>query len=191
LASPIYREKPWIINGRSGKSVRTYQRSLFGQALRFHPQQGGRLEFKSFEMSTRLADFHAYLLLWLTLLLDTRLEGRASNQSRVYDLGAVAKDGLAVEYIRERAAEVLHRAVNVLPQWDFDPTPLKPFVHRLATRRVPADEILALYQKDQSLPGVLKHLAVLHPEKTGTLTESTIETLASPATRLLTPVLSA
>jgi hypothetical protein len=191
LASPLYREKPWIINGCIGKSVRTYRRSLFGQALRIHRPQGGRLEFKCFEMSTRLADFRAYLLLWLTLLLDERLEGRASNQSRVYDLGAVARDGLAVDHIRERAAEVLQRAAKVLPQWDFDPAPLKPFAQRVATRRVPADDILGLYQREQSLPGVLKHLTVLHPEKAVARAESVVQPCPPATTHCLTPVLSA
>jgi carboxylate-amine ligase len=165
LASPIHRGKPWIINGRLGRSVRTYRRSLSGQALRVHPKQGWRLEFKSFEMSPRLGDFHAYLLLWLTLLLDTDLAGWANNQARVYDLGAVACHGLHVRHVRERAAEVLESAERTLPAWGFDPTPLEPFSQRVATRRVPADDILALYKRDRSLPGVLRHLAGLRAEK--------------------------
>jgi carboxylate-amine ligase len=164
LASPIYRGKPWVINGRQGRSVRTYRRSLSGQALRMHLEQGGRLEFKSFEMTPQLADFHAYLLLWLTLLLDNGLAGRATNQSRVYDLGAVACDGLHVRHVRERAAEVLDSAQRILPAWGFDPAPLEPFARRVATRRVPADEILALYNRERSLPAVLKHLEALRPE---------------------------
>jgi carboxylate-amine ligase len=124
LASPYQRNKPWIINSRVGKSLRTYRRSVVGQSLRVHPHQQGRLEFKSFEMSHRLSDFHGYLLLWLTLLLDNRLGGPASAQSRIYDLGAVACDGLAVAHVRNRAAEVLGRAEVVLPRWGFDPSPL-------------------------------------------------------------------
>jgi carboxylate-amine ligase len=164
LASPIHRGKPWIINGRLGKSVRTYRRSLSGQALRVHPSQGGRLEFKSFEMSPRLGDFHAYLLLWLTLLLDNGLAGRATNQSRVYDLGTVACEGLHVRHVRERAAEVLDRAARTLPAWGFDPAPLEPFAQRVAMRRVPADDILALCQRGHSLSAILRHLATLRPE---------------------------
>lgn len=164
LASPVHRGRPWRINGRLGKSVRTYRRSLSGQALRMHPKQGGRLEFKSFEMSTRLADFRAYLLLWLTLLLDRELKGRASSQSRVYDLGAVACEGLAVAHVRERAAEVLESAERILPAWGFDPAPLKAFTRRVATRHVPADDILDLWQRESSLPDVLRHLALLLPE---------------------------
>jgi hypothetical protein len=164
LASPIHRGKPWVINGRLGKSVRTYRRSLSGQALRVHPGQGGRLEFKSFEMSPRLGDFHAYLLLWLTLLLDDGLAGRATNQSRVYDLGTVACEGLDVRHVRERAAEVLDSAARTLPAWGFDPAPLAPFAQRVAGRRVPADDILALCQRGHSLSAILRHLATLRPE---------------------------
>jgi carboxylate-amine ligase len=164
VASPFHRGQPWIINGRVGKSLRTYRRSVVGQSLRVHPEQGGRLEFKSFEMTHRLGDFHAYLLLWLTLLLDEKLGGRASVQSRIYDLGAAACDGLAVDHLRDRAAEVLDRAARVLPLWGFDPEPLAPFAERVATRRVPADEIMASFEHEQSMYRVLKHLAKLQPE---------------------------
>jgi carboxylate-amine ligase len=164
LASPIRCGKPWYIHGRIGKSARTYRRSLSGQAMRFHPAQGGRLEFKSFEMSHRLADFHGYLLLWLALLLDRRLAGRAGNQARVYDLGAAACDGLGVEHLRERAAEVLERADQVLPEWGFDPAPLESFSRRVASGRVPADDLLAIYDREGSILGILKYLTDLEPE---------------------------
>jgi hypothetical protein len=118
-------------------------------------------------MSHRLGDFHAYLLLWLALLLDDGLTGRASDQARVYDLGAVACEGLALDRVRFRAAEVLDRAMRVLPGWGFDPAPLAPFARRVATRRVPADEILALYEREQSVEGALRHLAELLPAGAG------------------------
>lgn len=164
LASPIHEGSPWVINGRVGKSLRTFRRSLVGDALRLHPRQQGRLEFKSFEMTHRLADFHAFLLLWLTLLLDDGLTGRGTEQSRIYDLGAVAVDGLAIDHVRERAEEVLDRAEQTLPAWGFDPKALEPFTHRVATKRLPADEILALYEQHQSLNGLMRHLIGLEPE---------------------------
>jgi hypothetical protein len=190
LASPIYRGKPWVMNGRVGKSARTYRRSLSGQAIRLHPGQGGRMEFKSFEMSHRLGDFHAYLLLWLTLLLDNGLAGRATNQSRVYDLGAAACDGLAIEHVRERAAEVLDRAAKTLPEWDFDPAPLEPFARRVATGRVPADDLLDLYECEGSLPGLLTHLTDLEPETAVPLAETEVEAAFPALSRRLTAVLN-
>ena len=59
------------------------------------PEEAGRLEYKTFEATCRLDDFSAYFLLWLELLLDEGLRGRASDQTRTYDLGAVARYGLA------------------------------------------------------------------------------------------------
>jgi Glutamate-cysteine ligase family 2(GCS2) len=190
LASPYHRGKPWIINGRVGKSLRTYRRSVAGQSVRFHPRQQGRLEFKSFEMTHRLGDFHCYMLLWLTLLLDGRLEGRASAQSRIYDLGAVACDGLAVAHIRDRAAEVLDRAARVLPLWGFDPAPLERFVQRVATRRVPADEIMALHEHHQSMYAVLKSLSVLEPEEAAVGSSAEFRAVAKDRVQRRKPVLA-
>ncbi len=158
LASPLFRGGPWWIDGRVGKSVRTYRRSVSGQALRLHPGQPGRLEFKSFEMSPRLADFHGFLLLWLAVVLDDGLRGRASEQSRIYDLGAIACDGLAVARVREHASELLDRAPGVIAARGFDPRPLEPFAARLASGRLPADEILALFDQEATIPGVLRRL---------------------------------
>jgi hypothetical protein len=53
----------------------------------------------------------------------------------------------------------------MLPLWGFDPAPLEPFVARVASRRVPADEIMALHEREQSMARVLRHLAVLEPER--------------------------
>src|SRR5262249_53929221 len=121
LASPFFRDEPWRIRGRVGKSIRTHRRSVIAPAVELHPEEGGRLEFKTCEMTPSVADFHAYFLLWLTLLLDPGLKGRASHQTRTYDLGAVARDGLSADTVAERAAEVLDRAPAALSRWNFDP----------------------------------------------------------------------
>ena len=165
LASPFLRGELWRIRGRVGKSIRTYRRSVVAPAIELHPEEAGRLEYKTFEMTPRLDDFHAYFLLWLELLLDDGLRGRASDQSRIYDLGAVARDGLQVETIAERAAEVLDRAPTVLTKWGFDPGPLEPFRRRLETGRLPADDLVDLFEREGSIPGVLRHLSALAPSK--------------------------
>jgi carboxylate-amine ligase len=163
LASPFYLGRLWEIRGRVGKSIRTYRRSVIAPAIELHPHEAGRLEYKTFETSHRLEDFHAYFLLWLELLLDQTLQGRASEQTRIYDLGAVARDGLAAETIRERASEVLDRAPGVLAARGFDPGPLESFHLRLETGRLPADDLIDLFEFEQSIPGVLRHLATLVP----------------------------
>jgi carboxylate-amine ligase len=163
LASPFVRGGLWKIRGRVGKSIRTYRRSVTAPAIELHPEEAGRLEFKTFEATGSLADFHAYLLLWLELLLDDGLRGRASEPTRIYDLGAVARDGLAAEAVADRAAEVLDRAPGVLAGHGFDPRPLEPFRRRLETGRLPADELIDLFERVGSIPAVLRHLAALTP----------------------------
>jgi carboxylate-amine ligase len=163
LASPFYLDRLWEIRGRVGKSIRTYRRSVIAPAIELHPQEAGRLEYKTFETTNRLEDFHVYFLLWLELLLDDGLHGRASEQTRIYDLGAVARDGLAAETVRDRAAEVLDRAPGVLAPRGFDPRPLDSFRFRLETGKLPADDLIDLFERERSIPGVLRHLATLVP----------------------------
>ena len=163
LASPFYQNGLWKIRGRVGKSIRTYRRSVIAPAIELHPEEAGRLEYKTFETTNRLEDFHAFFLLWLELLLDDGLHGRASDQTRIYDLGAVARDGLAAETIRDRAAEVLDRAPGVLAARGFYPGPLEPMRRRLETGRLPADDLIDLYEREGSIPAVLRHLATLVP----------------------------
>ena len=93
----------------------------------------------------------------------TACAGRASDQTRIYDLGAVARDGLAAETVADRAAEVLGRAPEVLAARGFHPGPLKPFRRRLETGRLPADDLIDLYEREHSIPAVLRHLATLIP----------------------------
>lgn len=158
LASPFRAGELWRIRGRVGKSLRTYRRSVFGQCIELHPEENGRLEFKLFEMTPRLDDFAGYLLLWLAVVLDDGLQGRATYQSRIYDLGCIARDGLAVETVVPRAAEVLDRAPDVLAEAGFDPAPLEPFRERLYDRRVPADDLIALFRRHRSIEAVLRQL---------------------------------
>lgn len=157
LASPLYDSGLWQIRGRVGKSVRTYHRSALAPAIEIHPDENLRLEFKSFDMSCSLADYHNYFLVWLALILDDGLAGRATTETRIYDMGQVARDGLDAETIRPRCAEVLSRAPVVLEKWGFDSTPLRLFQQRLDAGRVPADDIIDLYQRERCISGVLRH----------------------------------
>lgn len=156
LASPIYRGKLWEIRGSIGKSIRTYRRSVIAPAIELHPEENGRLEFKLFEATNRLHDYHAYFLLWLTLLLDDGLTARSRDQTRIYDLGAVARFGLDAETVRERAGQVLSRAPAVLDRYGFDTEPLNIMNERLETGRLPADDIIEQFQKHESLADVLR-----------------------------------
>ncbi|MGL3108863.1 glutamate-cysteine ligase family protein [Bradyrhizobium sp. BR 1432] len=158
VASPLYRGDLWRIRGSIGKSVRTYHRSTIAPAISIHPKEHLRLEFKPLEMTPYLVDYQAYFLLWLALILDERLLGRATEQSRIYDMGQVARFGLHAEGARDRAHEVLSKAPSALSHWGFDCQPLDHFRARLETGRVPADDIIDLFEREQSIPNVLRDL---------------------------------
>jgi hypothetical protein len=164
LASPFRAGQLWKIRGQIGKSVRTYRRSVIAPALEVHLEEDGRLEFKPLEMTDRIDDFHGYFLLWLTILLDKGLQGRASNQSRIYDLGAVARDGVQANGVRTRALEVLQRAPAVLESYGFAPQALEAFQSRLVTGILPADDLIKAYCLSASIPDVLRQRVQLHPE---------------------------
>lgn len=163
LASPFFRGELWTIRGSVGKSIRTYRRSTIAPAIEIHPEEAWRLEFKTFEATDRLDDLHGYFLLWLALLLDDGLRGRASEPTRIYDLGAVARLGLAADRVADRAGEVLDRAEAVLAARGFDPAPLAIFRDRLATGRLPADDLIELFERERSIPAVLRHYDTLIP----------------------------
>jgi carboxylate-amine ligase len=162
LASPLREGDLWRIRGRVGKSVRTYHRSAIAPAIEIHPDEGLRLELKPFEMSPSLTDYRNYFLLWLALILDRGLQGRASDQSRVYDLGRVACHGVQADTVLERASEVLERAPDALNPWGFDCDSLGVFKQRLETGHLPADQIIATFEREKSVPATLRHLCDLH-----------------------------
>lgn len=161
LASPIYRGGLWSMRGAVGKSIRTYRRSVVAPAIELHPQENGRMEFKLFDATNQLVDYHAFILLWLTLLLDDELDGRAHNQTRIYDLGAVARFGLEAETVRERATAVLTRSTAVLEKYRFDIGSLSVMQRRLETGRLPADDIIDCFRETGSLEHVLRSRAGL------------------------------
>jgi carboxylate-amine ligase len=156
LASPLYRGGLWAIRGEVGKSIRTYRRSVIAPAIELHPEERGRLEFKLFEATNCLADYHGFFLLWLTVLLDPDLTGRASNQTRIYDLGGIARHGLGAEGIADRCGEILARAELILPLYGFETGPLAEFHRRLSLRRLPADDLIDAFHEEGTIAGVLR-----------------------------------
>jgi carboxylate-amine ligase len=161
LASPLRGGTLWRIRGRIGKSVRTYHRSVVAPALETHPDEGPRFELKPFEMTCSLADYRNYILLWLTLLLDEDLKGRASDETRIYDLGRIACIGLEAETARDRASIVLDCAPQVLRRWGFDCQSLDLLRGRLEPGFLPADDIISVFEQEQTVSGTLRHLSKL------------------------------
>ncbi len=157
--SPFLGGELWKIRGQYGRSFRTYRRSVIAPPIEIHPHEGMRLEFKVFEMSPNSEDFRNYFLLFLELLLDEGLKGRASAHTRIYDLGLVAKEGLHAPEVFERAQELLQRAPKTLSDWGLNPWSLKTMENRLEKRQTPADELIVQFEKEKSLKGILERLA--------------------------------
>jgi hypothetical protein len=156
VASPFMNGSPWEIRGEFGKSFRMYKRSYIAPPIEFHPTEKNRYEFKVFDMPNSIQEIEAQFLSFLALVLDEGLLGRATKQTRIYDLGQVARKGLAAEEMKERATELLERAPAILKEWGYNPEPLNIFRERVATGRTPADEMIELYQKNNSLTDVLR-----------------------------------
>jgi carboxylate-amine ligase len=156
VASPFCDGKPWTIRERRGKSFRMYKRSYIAPPLEFHPDEGNRLEFKDFDMPNSLIEFEAQILSFVSLILDENLNGRASRQSRIYDLGQVARFGLAAECMKTRAMDLLHGAEKVLGGWGFDTRALDVFNERVSCGKTPADEMLEVYDRSGSVEEILR-----------------------------------
>jgi hypothetical protein len=164
LNAPVKEGSLWQPRGRQGLSVRTYRRSPFAPMLAYHPKEGGRVEFKSFDMPTDRSDFRRFFLMWLWLMHDADAPGRAEDQDRVYDLGAVARDGWDAEQVVPRAEEALDRAARRLPDLGVDTSPLTALSQRLEARWVPADELVRQMESLPSLPRLMHFLdCVAHP----------------------------
>lgn len=158
LNAPVKQGNLWQIRGRTGLSVRTFRRNPFAPMLAYHPKEGGRVEFKSFDMPTDRQDFRPFFLLWLWLMYDVDAPGRADDQDRIYDLGQLACRGWEAETIIDRAAEALERASHVLPVLGVDPAPLQNFRQRMERRWVPAHLLIRQLEADPALPNMLRLL---------------------------------
>lgn len=161
LASPFLNGKPWEYKGSLGKSYRTFKRSIVAPAIELHADENFRIEFKVFEMTKNVSDFEAYFLLVLSLFLDEGLKGRAGNQERIYDSGAVARSGLLAEGMKYRFNEVYTRAFDVLPKFGFEPSPLKTLSERIESNTSPSDEMMEVFNRTNSINEVMKEFSYI------------------------------
>lgn len=156
VASPFVNGEPWNLRGTVGKSYRMHKRSYIAPPIEFHPDEKNRYEFKVFDMPSTRREFEAQFLSFVALVLDDGLRGRATKQTRIYDLGQVAAKGLAAEEMESRAHELLARANAILNEWGINPAALDVFRDRLESGRTPADEMISVYEKSRSLVDVYK-----------------------------------
>jgi hypothetical protein len=94
LDSPVAEGSLWMVDGRIGKSLRTFRRRMFAPLYYIHNRGGTWFEFKGFEMARNSEDYLGYFLLCLTMLLDEQLEGTASDEERLEQLGQIAVSGI-------------------------------------------------------------------------------------------------
>lgn len=165
FASPISEGKLWSIKGKVGKSIRTYRRSLWAPMFYVHEKPSLRFEFKAFEMTPEIADYHAYFLIALAILLDSKLRGRASDHTRIYDAGELAVNGLSDPEMRKRADRVLDSASTLASTLGMDERCLREFWRRLDESTCPADDIIKQFEDGQDIPTILKELSSLQSWK--------------------------
>lgn len=165
LASPFFEGRPWSIKGERGKSYRTFKRSVIAPAIELHADENFRIEFKVFEMSRDLADFEAYFLLVLGLFLSDNLKGKATNQERIYDSGAVARFGLHAPGIDTVLGDLFEQCEKILPLYGFSAGPLKRLYDRFERREHISDEMLRNFDQTQSIPSVLKEYSILTDQR--------------------------
>jgi hypothetical protein len=158
MASPFYTGELWRIRDTVGKSIRTYRRSLWATLINQYRQPKWRFEFKGFEMAVSLDDYHAFFLTSLALLLDDTLIGEASPQTRVYDLGSIAVTGLGSPITRDRASLVLQSAEMIAERFGFERRGLDEMWNRIDRQRVPADDLIEIFEREKSIERTLSHL---------------------------------
>ncbi|MBS1957427.1 MAG: hypothetical protein JST89_24790 [Cyanobacteria bacterium SZAS-4] len=158
FASPLRDSQLWVVDGQIGKSVRTFERSKWAPIFYVHEKPSLRFEFKGFEMSRCLDDYQAMFLIGLALLLDDRLEGVASDRSRVSTLETLALSGLESAQVRDTAALVLESAERIARQFNFRRDSLDEFWNRLKTQRLPSDQIAETFTRTKSVEQTLQTL---------------------------------
>ncbi|MGE3610153.1 MAG: glutamate-cysteine ligase family protein [Bacteriovoracaceae bacterium] len=161
LASPFYEGQVWHTKNKAGKSYRTFKRSVVAPAIELHPDENFRIEFKVFEMTKNSADFKNYFLLVLALFLDESLNGRASKQERVYDLGQVAMYGLEAPFMKERLVELYQKSFSILKKFGFNPSSLTELETRIEKNLTPSDKMIEIFNQHHSINEVLKNYSVL------------------------------
>lgn len=158
LASPLREGKIFHVDGREVKSARTFERSQWAPIFYVHDDPNLRFEFKGFEMSRNLQDYHAMFLIGLALLLDDDLSDVESDTARVAALRGIAVDGLEYSTARSRAEEVLLSAEKIARQYEFERTSLDTFWNRLASAILPADAIAQTFKQTGSVEHTLSKL---------------------------------
>lgn len=160
LAAPFCDDGVWDTADGAGKSRHISRHAQLAPALACRTDDGADLVFGALDASCRDTDIHAYMLLWLALLIDDMLVSRGTEQTYRRDMARTARLGFDDPATRARAGVLLDAAPAVLERWGFSATPLGPLAERLERRRCLADDYVDWYRADGTLNPVIEKLAV-------------------------------
>ena len=171
LASPLREESLWMVDGRVGKSYRTFERSKWAPIFYIQKKPSLRFEFKGFEISSCLDDYHAMFLISLALLLDDTLDMTASDEERIVELESIAIYGIEDSVTRGRAEQVLASAEKIADKLHLPKTCLQEFWKRLRTQSIPSDAIAHTFMESNSVEKTLQTLTNFYKRDVSVETE--------------------
>ena len=160
--SPFYKNKPCVYGEHELLSLRTYKRSVIAPPIELHEDEENRFEFKIFEMTPYIEDFHSFYILFLAVLFDKDLKGRSDKATLIYEMGEASKKGLRSDKLRERLEQVVKRAPMALEKFGFDLSSLEKVKKRIGERKTLSDELLLKYQEGSSLKDIFRYLSKIY-----------------------------
>ncbi|MDC0255103.1 glutamate-cysteine ligase family protein [Bacteriovoracales bacterium] len=160
--SPFYKNKPCVYGDNELLSLRTYKRSVIAPPIELHEDEENRFEFKIFEMTPYIEDFHSFYILFLTVLFDKDLKGRSDKATLIYEMGEASKRGLRSDKLRKRLEQIVKRAPLSLEKFGFDLSSLEKVKKRIRERKTLSDELLLKYQEGSSLKDIFRFLSKIY-----------------------------
>ncbi|MBC7999067.1 MAG: hypothetical protein IAF58_14050 [Leptolyngbya sp.] len=164
FSSPLFESQLWESEGVVGKSIRTFKRSEWAPLYYIHTEPTLRFEFKGFEMPQDLADYHAFFLIGLSLLLDNQLVEKRTDAERLTVLKELAIYGIAgrldTNIYRQQAADLLESAERTAVRFGFNYSCLQPLWARLEELTCPSDLIIQHFNESHSIEKTMEFLKV-------------------------------
>lgn len=160
FASPLLDGELWKVDGVQGQSVRTYLRSQWAPLYYVHTEPHLRFEFKGLEMPLDIADYKAFFLVALALLLDPSLTLRTTDEERIANLRYFAVHGLESDAAKSCAKTLLKAAERTALRLSLDASCLSPLWRRLEAGNSPADKISRAFRTEATLEKTLEHFIV-------------------------------
>lgn len=149
--SPFYNNTLWRTDGHLGLSARTFNRVDYAPIFEFHPDQNGRFECNIFEAASSLLEYECFFLMWLSLLTDDSLRGRASAASFKQEMKESAVFGLNSPKFFSRVMRLIESAYYNLPRFGFSPEPLGKFSEKFSQGFCPSIQLQNIFLETGSI----------------------------------------